>query len=86
MLLSAIVLQGVFCALLAPAALSALSATFLEANERARAFAVYGVIAGSAVPLGLVLSGALIRWASWRWCFLIDVPSRHWRYSVWRYV
>jgi len=74
MLLSAIVLQGVFCALLAPAALSALSATFLEANERARAFAVYGVIAGSAVPLGLVLSGALIRWASWRWCFLIDVP------------
>jgi len=21
-----------------------------------------------------VLSGALIRWASWRWCFLIDVP------------
>jgi len=35
MLLSAIVLQGVFCALLAPAALSALSATFLR-SQRAR--------------------------------------------------
>jgi MFS family permease len=74
MLLCAIAIQGVFSALLAPAALSALSTTFSDPSERAKAFAVYGVIAGSAVPIGLMLSGALLRWASWRWCFLIDVP------------
>ena len=39
-------LQGVFGALLAPAALSIVSVTFTDPKERARAFGVYGAISG----------------------------------------
>src|SRR5689334_10942081 len=37
-------LQGIFGALLAPAALSLITVTFTEANERAKAFGVFGGI------------------------------------------
>ena len=46
-LVAARALQGVFAAMLAPAALSLLAVTFTEPRERAKAFAVYGAIAGS---------------------------------------
>jgi len=39
-------LQGVFAALLAPAALSLITVTFHEPKERARAFSIYGAISG----------------------------------------
>lgn len=45
MLLGARALQGVFGALLAPAALSLLAVMFTEAKERAKAFGIYGAIA-----------------------------------------
>ena len=47
MLVTARALQGVFGALLAPAALSLLNTTFTDAKERAKAFSVYGAIAGA---------------------------------------
>jgi sugar phosphate permease len=46
MLFAARALQGTFAALLAPAALSLITVTFHEPKERARAFGVYGAIAG----------------------------------------
>ena len=46
MLFGARALQGVFAALLAPAALSLISVTFTESKERARAFGVFGAISG----------------------------------------
>lgn len=52
-------LQGVFGALLAPAALSLLNTTFTDARERARAFSVYGAIAGAGGAVGLLLGGIL---------------------------
>jgi EmrB/QacA subfamily drug resistance transporter len=67
-------LQGVFGALLAPAALAALSVTFADAQERARAFAIYGLVGGAGAAIGLLLGGALTQWASWRWCLFINVP------------
>jgi EmrB/QacA subfamily drug resistance transporter len=67
-------LQGVFAALLAPAALSLITVTFTEASERSRAFAVYGAISGGGAAIGLILGGALTEYASWRWCLLINVP------------
>jgi EmrB/QacA subfamily drug resistance transporter len=67
-------LQGVFAAVLAPAALSLITVTFTEAKERSRAFAVYGAISGGGAAIGLVLGGALTEYASWRWCLLINVP------------
>jgi MFS family permease len=55
MLFAARALQGVFAALLAPAALSLISTTFVEDRERAKAFAVYGAVAGGGGAVGLIL-------------------------------
>jgi EmrB/QacA subfamily drug resistance transporter len=74
MLFSARALQGAFAAIMAPAALSLLTVAFTEPKERARAFAVYGGIAGGGAAIGLILGGALTQYASWRWTLLINVP------------
>jgi len=74
MLFGARALQGAFAAVMAPAALSLLTVTFTEARERARAFGVYGAVAGGGAAIGLVLGGMLTQFASWRWTLLINVP------------
>src|SRR5712692_401155 len=74
MLMAARALQGTFAALLAPTALSLLAVTFTESHERAKAFAVYGAIAGSGGALGLILGGALTEQLDWRWCLYVNVP------------
>jgi EmrB/QacA subfamily drug resistance transporter len=73
-LFAARAIQGVFGALLAPAALSILQVTFTESSERAKAFAVYGLIAGGGSGVGLVVGGLLTEYASWRWCLLVNIP------------
>ena len=73
MLVTARAIQGAFGALLAPAALAALTVTFHEPKERAKAFAIYGAIGGSGAAIGLLLGGALTQWASWRWCLYINL-------------
>ena len=67
-------LQGAFAALLAPAALSLITVTFHEPKERARAFGVYGAIAGGGAAIGLLLGGVLTEYLSWRWCLLVNIP------------
>ena len=74
MLFGARALQGAFAALMAPASLSLLTTTFTEVQERARAFGIYGAIAGGGAAVGLVLGGTLTQLASWRWTLLINVP------------
>jgi MFS family permease len=74
MLFGARALQGAFAAIMAPAALSLLTVAFTEPKERARAFAVYGGIAGAGAAIGLILGGVLTEFASWRWTLLINVP------------
>jgi EmrB/QacA subfamily drug resistance transporter len=74
MLFSARTLQGAFAAVMAPSALSLLTVAFTEPKERARAFGVYGGIAGGGAAIGLILGGALTQFASWRWTLLINVP------------
>ncbi|MFR9776390.1 MFS transporter [Micromonospora sp. MS34] len=74
LLFAARALQGAFGALLAPASLALLTVLFTEARERARAFAVYGAIAGGGSAVGLVLGGVLTEYANWRWCLLVNVP------------
>lgn len=74
MLFGARALQGVFGALLAPAALAILTVTFTEGRERAKAFAVYGGISAGGAAIGLLLGGVLTEYASWRWCLLVNVP------------
>ena len=74
MLFAARALQGAFGALLAPAALALLTVLFTEAKERAKAFAVYGAIAGGGSAVGLLLGGVLTEYADWRWCLLVNIP------------
>jgi EmrB/QacA subfamily drug resistance transporter len=72
-LVTARAVQGVFGALLAPAALAALTLTFREPLERAKAFSIFGAVGGSGAAIGLLLGGALTQWASWRWCLTINL-------------
>lgn len=74
MLFGARALQGAFAALLAPAALSLLTLTFVEPRERARAFGVYGAVQGGGGAVGLILGGVLTQYASWRWCLFVNIP------------
>jgi EmrB/QacA subfamily drug resistance transporter len=74
MLFGARALQGAFAAVMAPASLSLLTVAFTEPKERARAFGVYGAVAGGGAAIGLVLGGLLTQYASWRWTLLINVP------------
>jgi predicted MFS family arabinose efflux permease len=48
--------------------------TFTEPRERARAFAVYGTIAGTGAVVGLLLGGVLTQYLTWRWCLYVNVP------------
>ncbi len=73
MLVTARAVQGLFGALLAPAALSLLTTTFTEARERGRAFGIYGAIAGSGGAVGLLLGGLLTEHLNWRWTLYVNV-------------
>ncbi|MCC3776728.1 MFS transporter [Streptomyces sp. UNOB3_S3] len=74
MLMGARALQGVFGALLAPAALSLLAVLFTEAKERAKAFGVFGAIAGAGGGVGLILGGLFTEYLNWRWTFFVNIP------------
>jgi EmrB/QacA subfamily drug resistance transporter len=74
MLFAARALQGACGALLAPASLALLTVMFTEARERAKAFGVYGAIAGGGAAVGLLLGGVLTEYTSWRWCLLVNIP------------
>lgn len=74
MMLGARALQGAFGALLAPAALSLLAVSFTDAKERAKAFGIYGAIAGGGGAVGLILGGFLTEYLNWRWTFFVNIP------------
>jgi EmrB/QacA subfamily drug resistance transporter len=73
-LFAARALQGAFGALMAPAALSLLAVTFTDPAGRARAFGVYGAVAGGGGAIGLLLGGVLTQYLSWRWTLAISTP------------
>jgi len=74
MLLVARAAQGLGGAMVSPAALSIILATFAEGTKRNRALAIWGAIASSGGAVGLLLGGAIIQAISWRWVFFINVP------------
>jgi EmrB/QacA subfamily drug resistance transporter len=73
MLVTARAVQGAFGAVLAPAALALLTTTFTEPRERARAFGIFGAIAGAGAAVGLLLGGVLTEFASWRWTLFVNL-------------
>ena len=74
LLFAARALQGVFGALLAPAALAIISVTFTVPSERAKAFGVFGAISGGGAAIGLIVGGVLTEYFSWRWCLGVNTP------------
>jgi EmrB/QacA subfamily drug resistance transporter len=66
-------LQGVFGALLTPAALAVIVATF-PPDERGRAVGAWTAWGGMGTILGPLIGGQLVDSASWRWIFAINVP------------
>ncbi len=66
-------LQGVGAAVILPATLSTVNATF-QGKERGIAFGVWGSVIGGMAALGPLLGGWLTTEHSWRWAFYINVP------------
>jgi len=70
-----IVLRGVIgagAALVMPATLSTITNTFAPA-ERTRAVSVWAAVAGGSALLGLLVTGTLLQWFSWRSAFAVNV-------------
>ena len=74
MLIASRAVQGLGAAMLSPAALSIVTATFREGRERNTALGVWGAVAGSGGAVGVLMGGVLTEYLSWRWVFLVNVP------------
>jgi MFS family permease len=69
-LIAARAVQGAGGALLVPASLAILGASF-EGRQRAKAIGIWGALSGTAMAVGPVLGGWLVEDVSWRAAFLI---------------
>jgi EmrB/QacA subfamily drug resistance transporter len=74
MLIAFRALQGLGAALVSPAALSIITTTFAEGEDRAKALGVWSAIAAGGAAFGLLLGGILTDLFSWEWIFFVNVP------------
>jgi EmrB/QacA subfamily drug resistance transporter len=74
MLIGARALQGFGAAILAPATLTIITATFTEPTTRARALGVWSAVASAGASAGALLGGILTDLLSWRWILFVNVP------------
>jgi EmrB/QacA subfamily drug resistance transporter len=74
MLVAARAVQGVGGAIVAPATLSILTATFREGAERNRAFAVWGAVGAVGGSAGAIVGGVLTDVLGWRWILFVNIP------------
>ena len=73
-LIAARAVQGLGGAMIAPAALSILSTTFAEGEERNKALAVWGAVSGAGGAVGVLLGGVLTEYVGWEWVFFVNAP------------
>jgi EmrB/QacA subfamily drug resistance transporter len=74
MLISARAVQGLGAALLMPATLAIILATFRDQRERTTAIGIWGAIGALALAAGPVIGGVISQHVHWGWIFLINVP------------
>ena len=73
-LIAARAVQGLGAAIVSPAALSIITTTFADGEERNRALGVWGAVAGAGGAAGVLLGGVLTSGLSWRWVLFVNVP------------
>jgi EmrB/QacA subfamily drug resistance transporter len=66
--------QGLGAALLSPAALSIITASFNDGPERTRALGAWGAVGGAGAAVGVLLGGLFTQLIDWRAIFLINLP------------
>lgn len=67
-------LQGMAGGAMFICTIAVLSHQFQAGKERARAFAMWGVIAGIGLGFGPVIGGMIVALSTWQWVFLVHVP------------
>jgi EmrB/QacA subfamily drug resistance transporter len=72
-LIGARVVQGLGGALMNPATLSIITATFAP-RERGRAIGIWAGVSAMALAIGPLVGGLLVEHANWNWIFFINVP------------
>ncbi|MDM0036074.1 MFS transporter [Variovorax sp. J22P271] len=73
-LIGARFLQGMAGGAMFICSIAILSHQFPEGKARARAFAIWGVVAGVGLGFGPVIGSAIVALASWQWVFLVQAP------------
>ncbi len=67
------VVQGLFAATMQPASAAIVIDSF-PAQQRGRAMATYAGISLLFLAAGPLIGGALVEYASWQWCFWLNLP------------
>lgn len=73
LLIAARAVQGVGGAMVLPATLSTVNATF-RGKDRATAFGIWGAVMAGTAAIGPLLGAWLTTVADWRWIFYVNVP------------
>src|SRR5687768_6472482 len=73
MLIAARTVQGIGAALMMPATLSIISATF-PVHERGMAIGIWAGVSAMALAIGPLVGGLLTQHIDWGWIFFINVP------------
>ena len=67
-------LQAIGAAFTVPVAMAIVLSTFTDPAERQKAIGIWAGLAGLGGVAGVILGGALIDLADWRWAYYINVP------------
>ena len=66
--------QGAGEALASPAALALVVLLFTDPSERTRALGIWSGLAGLGGTFGVLISGLIVNFVSWRWIFFVNLP------------